>query len=512
INDSAGGWYTTDLKDQGSGNNYTYDLNGQLKQDLADSVTAIDWTVYGKIDTIVNGRGTITYTYDAAGNRVTKAAGGTNSIYVRDAQGNILAIYTQSGSGAPAQTEVDLYGSSRLGTVGALTVAPTSFALSGSYGTAYLNTFSRGEKSYELTNHLGNVLSTITDKKIAVSSGSDSSLIDHFLPDVAMAQDYYPFGMVMPGRSYPGAAASSYRWGFNGKEQDNEIEGAGNAYDYGMRESDPRIGGRFYSVDPLTKKYPELTPYQFASNNPIKNIDLDGLEGMAASGIDGQGMIVNRQTALDIDKKVVVTAFKAVFTQDLPKKFIDQYAYGSGQPYRLSDKELPMLHVLPTGLHGGVENDVKKADAFLATIKPGETVSLPTGYSIQGGAAAAGTLGRFTIRLEGTVTKDKKDPTKWSFNGKMQFYDIYDFKSSPTKPGDLQRSGWGDFQTEFADKYLPGKPFEVTSDWIPVTQNNTNTFDWFDGKDSSPIVNRLAHKADEVQKTSGTTGETQKQN
>jgi murein DD-endopeptidase MepM/ murein hydrolase activator NlpD len=36
--------------------------------------------------------------------------------------------------------------------------------------------------------------------------------------------------------------------------------------------------GRFLSVDPLTKKYPELTPYQFASNTPIQATDLDGLE------------------------------------------------------------------------------------------------------------------------------------------------------------------------------------------------------------------------------------------
>jgi len=31
-------------------------------------------------------------------------------------------------------------------------------------------------------------------------------------------------------------------------------------------------------VNPLTKSYPELTPYQFASNRPIDEIDLDGLE------------------------------------------------------------------------------------------------------------------------------------------------------------------------------------------------------------------------------------------
>jgi hypothetical protein len=32
------------------------------------------------------------------------------------------------------------------------------------------------------------------------------------------------------------------------------------------------------SVDPLTKGYPFYTPYQFAGNNPIWAIDLDGLE------------------------------------------------------------------------------------------------------------------------------------------------------------------------------------------------------------------------------------------
>jgi hypothetical protein len=44
-----------------------------------------------------------------------------------------------------------------------------------------------------------------------------------------------------------------------------------------MRIYDPRVG-RFLSVDPIGKDYPMLTPYQFASNTPIKAIDLDGLE------------------------------------------------------------------------------------------------------------------------------------------------------------------------------------------------------------------------------------------
>jgi RHS repeat-associated protein len=66
-------------------------------------------------------------------------------------------------------------------------------------------------------------------------------------------------------------------YGFNGKENDNEVKGDGNQQDYGMRIYDPRLG-RFLSVDPLMKEYPELTPYQFASNTPIQGIDLDGEE------------------------------------------------------------------------------------------------------------------------------------------------------------------------------------------------------------------------------------------
>jgi RHS repeat-associated protein len=76
------------------------------------------------------------------------------------------------------------------------------------------------------------------------------------------------------GTSY---VQGGYRYGFNGKENDNEVEGEGNQQDYGMRIYDPRLG-RFLSVDPLTGKYPWYTPYQFAGNKPINSIDLDGLE------------------------------------------------------------------------------------------------------------------------------------------------------------------------------------------------------------------------------------------
>ena len=75
-------------------------------------------------------------------------------------------------------------------------------------------------------------------------------------------------------------ACSSYLFGFNGKENDNEVKGSGNQQDYGLRIYDTRLG-RFLSVDPLAKDYPWYTPYQFAGNKPIQFIDLDGAEEAA---------------------------------------------------------------------------------------------------------------------------------------------------------------------------------------------------------------------------------------
>lgn len=35
-------------------------------------------------------------------------------------------------------------------------------------------------------------------------------------------------------------------------------------------------------LDPLTFNFPDLTPFQFAGNDPIENVDLDGLEPYTA--------------------------------------------------------------------------------------------------------------------------------------------------------------------------------------------------------------------------------------
>jgi RHS repeat-associated protein len=84
---------------------------------------------------------------------------------------------------------------------------------------------------------------------------------------------YYPFGMMMPGRKY--AVDDEYRYGFNGKEKDNEIKGEGNAYDYTNRIYDPRIG-RWFKPDALEARLPMMSSYHFGLNNPLRYSDHKG--------------------------------------------------------------------------------------------------------------------------------------------------------------------------------------------------------------------------------------------
>ncbi|MDD3876007.1 MAG: OmpA family protein [Bacteroidales bacterium] len=122
-------------------------------------------------------------------------------------------------------------------------------------------------------NHLGNVLVTVSAKPRLIYDQNDVFLNKE--ADVTSVSDYYPFGSLLPERHWQ---SDTYRFGFNGKERDNEgMGGGGSTYDYGFRIYNAQIG-KFLSVDPLTKSYPWYTPYQFAGNKPIIAIDLDGLE------------------------------------------------------------------------------------------------------------------------------------------------------------------------------------------------------------------------------------------
>jgi RHS repeat-associated protein len=84
-----------------------------------------------------------------------------------------------------------------------------------------------------------------------------------------------PFGMAMGNRKFV-QTNKNYRYGFNGKEKDNEVKGEGNAYDFGTRIYDSRLG-KFFSTDPMTVINPGESPFAFAGNNPIGLTDFEGL-------------------------------------------------------------------------------------------------------------------------------------------------------------------------------------------------------------------------------------------
>jgi|GEM_PF-2231536 len=74
-----------------------------------------------------------------------------------------------------------------------LTTQPWGWTQTGSFYVQW----QLGLKQYELNNHLGNVQATVTDKPVQQWSGSTWT---HNMPALASAYDYYPFGMLMPGR------------------------------------------------------------------------------------------------------------------------------------------------------------------------------------------------------------------------------------------------------------------------------------------------------------------------
>jgi RHS repeat-associated protein len=126
-----------------------------------------------------------------------------------------------------------------------------------------------GFKLYELQDHLNNSRAVVSDIKIPLDQSDHTK---GFKTVLLSSAHYDPFGMELPDRAY---FSKAYRYGFNGKEKDDEWKGTGNSYDFGARIYDPRIA-RWLSTDPLDDKYPSVSPYNFALNNPITFIDPDG--------------------------------------------------------------------------------------------------------------------------------------------------------------------------------------------------------------------------------------------
>jgi YD repeat-containing protein len=243
---------TDDLKNQ-VGNNYLYDEIGNLTQDIEGKNQIIEWTAYGKVSKVVKSDGKeITYRYDATGQRISKTFEGKTTFYVRDASGNVMATYEapQPPAGGVLK-ELMIYGSARVGVYN---------------GKSERMKAVLGNKNYELSNHLGNVLVTITDNKFIATVGV-------FVAKVNSTTDYYPFGMAIVERTWK---SEEYRYGFNTQEKDFEIDKSGNHTTAEFWEYDSRSGRR-WNVDPVVKPWESL--YACLSNSPIWIQDILGDDG-----------------------------------------------------------------------------------------------------------------------------------------------------------------------------------------------------------------------------------------
>jgi hypothetical protein len=74
----------------------------------------------------------------------------------------------------------------------AITTVPETLAVPSAWDKSLGDTI--GQKRYELSNHLGNVLAVISDKRIVKGCRQ-------YEAELHQATDYYPFGSAMPGRS-----------------------------------------------------------------------------------------------------------------------------------------------------------------------------------------------------------------------------------------------------------------------------------------------------------------------
>jgi RHS repeat-associated protein len=277
---------------------YTYDAEGRLISDSQENISDINWRVDGKVKAILRGSSipnqkNIIFDYDALGHRIAKHIFTDefnlekSTYYVLDATGNVMATYDKeidynTSTVSLKLKERSIYGSSRLGVrssdMDMLSVTSHNFSMKSVK-------YEIGKRTYELSNHLGNVLSVISDKVIP---SFEAGNLAGMLADVRVAQDYSPFGVVLSGRSFE--VDGGYRYTFNGMEKDDEVKGKGNSYDFGARMYDSRLG-RWLTIDPLAGKYPNFSPYSFCENNPIYFKDPDGKDAIIT--IDGNNITVS---------------------------------------------------------------------------------------------------------------------------------------------------------------------------------------------------------------------------
>jgi RHS repeat-associated protein len=298
-----------------------------------------------------------------------KGSGAVTSTYyyLRDAQGNEMCRYvkytnTTSQLMYVAQ-EHSIYGSSRVGVDNRKDTLYMGAVYTPTWGGVGTSRRALGLKSFELANHLGNILVTISDKPIYnVSSGTI-----YFQPEITSISDYYPFGAPIQGRSY---SSSEYRFGFNTQEKTDEISGTGNHFTAQFWEYDTRLGRR-WNQDP--KPNPSISNYAAFANNPIWYKDPLGDTIIVNSNTKNKDGSAYTMFKLDDGKK------------DLLNQSYDQFKKTGVQWYAEKEKNYAkMTYLNPNLVKDGKAKGVS-AKQFATTINSIRTVlHKSTSYSLFG--------------------------------------------------------------------------------------------------------------------------------
>lgn len=272
--------------------NYHYDFLGRLSHDYREGITQIIWNNKNQVTHIMRAdtchSPDLEFSYDVNGNRIMKLIKPRNghglepesswkyTYYSYDPKGNCIAIYErnysdlgQSYKETYRHAEQNLFTDIRIGTEEIQQTQLThafnavlnekgefenigNSAYIGPSITANKNAI-RGDKMYEMNNHLNNTVVVVSDQKEDGHAALQS------------ASDYYPFGMTLADKKFE---QQQYRYGMNGQERTFEL--AANHYTARYWEYDSRLGRR-WNIDPVV--VPAIAPYATFENNPVRFSD-----------------------------------------------------------------------------------------------------------------------------------------------------------------------------------------------------------------------------------------------